>query len=161
MQATRIVAEEVLPMLTDAVLAILHHLLAFALAIVLTMEIMLMRRDISGGRLTYLSRLDIAFGVIAAGILVIGIGRVFYGLRGPQYYVANEFFWAKMAAFLAVGLLSIRPTISIIRWRASVRANPQFQPQPDEVMTARRFMHGEAMLFTLIPVFAALMARYG
>ena len=161
MQATRILAEKVLPMLTDAVLAILHHLLAFALAIVLTMEIMLMRRDISGGRLTYLSRLDIAFGAIAAGILVIGIGRVFYGLRGPQYYVANEFFWAKMAAFLAVGLLSIRPTISIIRWRASVRANPQFQPQPDEVMTARRFMHGEAMLFTLIPVFAALMARYG
>jgi putative membrane protein len=148
-------------MLTDAVLAILHHLLAFALAIVLTMEIMLTRRDISGGRLTYLSRLDIAFGAIAAGILIIGIGRVFYGLRGPEYYVANEFFWAKMAAFLGVGLLSIRPTVSIIRWRAAVRANPQFQPQPDEVAIARRFMHGEAMLFTLIPIFAALMARYG
>src|SRR2546423_1186232 len=98
-------------MLTDAVLAIIHHLLAFALAIVLTMEIMLTRRDIAGGRLTYLSRADIAFGGVAAGIVIIGIGRVLYGLKGPEYYLVNEFFWAKMAAFAAVGLLSIRPTI--------------------------------------------------
>ena len=149
------------PTLLDALLAIAHHLLAFALAIVLTMEIMLTRRDIDAPRMTYLSRLDIAFGAVAAGILVIGIGRVLYGLKGPEYYVANGFFWAKMAAFAGVGLLSIRPTMSIIRWRASVRANAEFRPAPGDVMAVRRLMHYEAMLFTLIPIFAALMARYG
>jgi putative membrane protein len=148
-------------MLTDAILAIAHHLLAFALAIVLTMEIMLTRQGLASGRIAYLSRLDMAFGAIAAGILLIGIGRVLYGLKGPEYYVVNEFFWAKMAAFLAVGLLSIRPTVSIIGWRANARANPAFAPDKDEVMTVRRFMHGEAMVFVLIPIFAALMARYG
>ena len=148
-------------MLLDDILAIVHHLLAFALAIVLTMEIMVIRPSIAGPRVTYLSRLDIAFGAIAAGILIIGIGRVLYGLRGPEYYVGNQFFWAKMAAFAGVALLSIRPTISIIRWRTAVRANPAFQPHADEIMTTRRFMHGEAMLFTFIPIFAALMARYG
>ena len=80
---------------------------------------------------------------------------------GQEYYVGNQFLWAKMAAFAGVALLSIRPTISIIRWRTAVRANPAFQPQADEIMTTRRFMHGEAMLFTFIPIFAALMARYG
>jgi putative membrane protein len=149
------------PTLTDALLAIAHFLLAFALAIVLTMEIMITRRDISGPRMIYLSRLDIAYGAIAAGILVIGIGRVVYGLKGPEYYIVNSFFWAKMAAFAAVVLLSIWPTITIIRWRTSVRADAAFRPKPDEVMTVRRFMHSEALAFTLIPIFAVLMARYG
>ena len=148
-------------LLTDALLAIAHHLLVFALAVVLTMEIMVTRRDLAGSRLSYLSRLDIAFGAIAVGVLVIGIGRVLYGLKGPEYYVINEFFWAKMGAFLGVGLLSIIPTVTIIRWRGATRADPEFRPQPAEVMTVRRFMHAEAMLFAFIPVFAALMARYG
>ena len=45
-------------LLTDALLAIFHFLLAFALVIVLTMEIMLTRRDIDAPRMIYLSRLD-------------------------------------------------------------------------------------------------------
>ena len=147
-------------MLLDAVLAILHHLLAFALAIVLTMEIMIMRPDMGGGRLTYLSRVDSAFGGIAAGILIIGVARVLYGLKGPEYYVANGFFWAKMAAFAAVGLLSIRPTIAIIRWRRAAQKDTAFRPDAAEVSGVRRLMHAEAMVFTLIPIFAALMARY-
>jgi putative membrane protein len=148
-------------MLTDAILAILHHLLVFAIAIVLTMEIMVTRRDMGTARVTYLSRLDIAFGALAAGILVVGIGRVLWGLKGAEYYVVNEFFWAKMAAFAGVGLLSIRPTLAILRWRGAARGDPAFRPPGDEVMGVRRFMHAEAMLFTLIPIFAALMARYG
>ena len=148
-------------MLTDAILAILHHLLIFALVVVLTMEIMLTRRDMGAARVLYLSRIDLAYGAIATAIVVVGIGRVLYGLKGPEYYLVNEFFWAKMAAFVGVGLLSIRPTLVIQRWRSAARADPEFRPAGDEVMTVRSFMHTEAMLFTLIPVFAALMARYG
>jgi putative membrane protein len=149
------------PTLTDALLAIFHFLLAFALVIVLTMEIMLTRRDIDAPRMIYLSRLDMAYGAIAAAILIVGIGRVVYGLKGPDYYVVNGFFWAKMAAFAGVVLLSLRPTFTIIRWRSAVRANDGFRPAPGEVMTVRHFMHTEALLFTLIPIFAVLMARYG
>jgi putative membrane protein len=148
-------------MLTDALLAIAHHLLVFALPIALTMEIMLARPGIAGGRLQYLARIDMAFGIIAGAIVVVGIARVFYGLRGPGYYAANEFFWAKMAAFVVMGLLSIRPTIAIIRWRAQFRADPAFVPPSQEVIGVLRTMHGEAMIFAFIPIFAALMARYG
>ena len=144
----------------DAILAILHHLLAFGLAILLTMEIMVTRRDMGSARVTYLSRIDIAYGAAAGALVVVGVLRVFYGLRGPQYYIGNGFFWAKMAALLGVILLSIRPTIAIIRWRASNRANADFRPNVPEVTSVRRLMHTEAMVFALIPVFAALMARY-
>ncbi len=147
--------------LTDAILAILHHLLVFALAIVLTMEIMVTRRDMGSGRVRYLSRLDMAYGGISTAVIVVGIGRVLWGLRGPEYYVVNHFFWSKMAAFAAVGILSIKPTMAILRWARAARADAAFRPDGDEVMGVRRFMHTEAMVFTLIPIFAALMARYG
>jgi putative membrane protein len=146
--------------LFDAVLAILHHLLAFGVAILLTMEIMATRRDMGNARIMYLSRIDIAYGATAGALFVIGLLRVFYGLRGPEYYASNEFFWAKMAAFAILAILSIRPTVAIARWRGAGRLRPDFRPDPSDVMAIRRMMHAEAMVFALIPVFAALMARY-
>jgi putative membrane protein len=146
--------------LFDAILAILHHLLAFALAILLTMEIMITRRDMGGARVTYLSRIDIAYGTAAGALVVVGILRVFYGLRGPEYYAGNWFFWAKMAALLAVILLSVPSTIAIIRWRAAGRTNGDFRPAIPDIMSVRRLMHAQATVFISIPIFAALMARY-
>ncbi|TIL74004.1 MAG: DUF2214 family protein, partial [Mesorhizobium sp.] len=49
-------------------------------------------------------------------IIVVGIGRVIYGLKGWEFYVYNWVFWAKMAAFVAVGLLSIIPTVRFASW---------------------------------------------
>ena len=38
-------------------------------------------------------------------VIVVGIGRVIYGLKSWEYYVYYWAFWAKMAAFAVVGLL--------------------------------------------------------
>ena len=149
-------------MLTDLTLAIGHHLLMFALIVLLVMELMLVRPGLSGARLTYLGRLDLAFGIVAGLILVVGFGRVFMGLKPSAYYFANLFFWAKIAAFLTVGALSLPPTMRIVLWRRAVGGDAAFAPGADEVRTVRRFMHWEAVVFALIPIFAALMARgYG
>jgi len=93
---------------------------------------------------------------------VVGFGRVFFGLKGPQYYLTNVFFWAKIAAFVVVALLSVPPTLRIVGWRAAGRSNPDFRPESAEIRTVRSYMHWEAVVFVLIPIFAALMARgYG
>ena len=59
-------------------------------------------------------------------IIVVGIGRVFFGLKGWEYYIYYWAFWAKMAAFVAVGLLSIRPTMRFIAWRKAAAGDPAF-----------------------------------
>jgi len=146
-------------MLNDLILAVAHHLLMFALVAVLVMELTLVRPGLSGGRLTYLSRLDMAYGLVAVAIVVVGLGRVFMGLKPAEYYATNLFFWAKMGAFIAVGLLSVPPTLRIRAWR---QAGADHTPEATDVATVRRFMHWEAVVFILIPIFAALMARgYG
>lgn len=143
-------------MFTDLVLAILHHLLVFALAAVLAVEFALMRAGLSGRNLTILAHVDRMYGLTAVAVIVVGVGRVVYGLKGWEYYVGNHAFWAKMAAFSAVGLLSIRPTMRILAWS---RAGEGYVVPDGEIAAARRFLRAELVVFALIPVLAAMMAR--
>ena len=144
---------------TDLLLAIAHHLLIFALAAVLVAEMILVRPQMSTADALTAGRIDIAFGVLAGLILIVGFGRVYFGLKGPDYYWANGFFHAKLGAFLLVGILSIWPTLRFIAWRVAIRRDPAFIPVSGEVEKIRRIIHLELVVFFLIPVFAALMAR--
>ena len=144
---------------TDLVLAIAHHLLIFALAAVLVMELMVVRPEMGPAQIVRVSRFDAFYGALAALVLIVGFGRVFFGLRGSAYYFGNWAFWAKIAAFVIVGLLSIQPTMRIRAWRQALAANPDFRPPAAEALGLRRSIHLEAAVFALVPVFAAIMAR--
>ncbi|MER8404172.1 DUF2214 family protein [Mesorhizobium sp. M0203] len=147
---------------TDLVLAIFHHLLVFSLAGIIGAEFVLIRSDLSAATLKRLVGIDRHYGIIAMLIIVAGIGRVVYGLKGWEFYVYNWMFWAKMAAFAIVGLLSIIPTIRFLSWNRKVVANPGFQVPAAELTSVRTYVRTEALIFLLIPVFAAAMARgYG
>ncbi len=145
---------------TDLILAVLHHLLMFALLAILVMELMLARPGLRGAQLKRLAGLDLYYGAIAGLILAVGIARVFLGLKGPDYYFANIFFWLKIACFIMVATLSVPPTRLILAWRGKARQAADFSPSNAEIAMVRRYMHAEAVFFFLIPVFAALMARY-
>lgn len=146
----------------DLVLAILHHLLILSLAGLLSIEIALVRPGLGGAKLKDLGAVDAAYGATAGLILVVGFGRVYWGAKGSAFYLENPVFWAKIAAFAVVGLLSILPTIAILKWRGQVKADPAFAPLPAEVARTRRVLVMELAVFALIPIFAAAMARgYG
>jgi putative membrane protein len=145
--------------LTDLILAIAHHLLIFTVLAVLVMELMIVRPEMSTGQLIRLGRLDLAYGIVAALVLIVGFGRVFFGAKPSEFYIYNWVFWAKIAAFVAVGVLSVPPTLRIGRWRTEARENPDFRPPAAEVASVRQFMHYEASVFILIPILAAMMAR--
>ncbi|MEJ0097074.1 MAG: DUF2214 family protein [Bauldia sp.] len=75
---------------------------------------------------------------------------MFFGIKGAGFYLPNPIFWAKIAAFLIVGLLSIPPTLKIIRWRIAAGDDAGYVPPADEVRAVRRFMHAEGMVFFTI-----------
>ncbi len=149
-------------MTTDLILAILHHFLVFALAAIIGAELVLVPPGLKQDTLALVGRVDGAYGLIAMLIIVVGAGRVFSGLKGWEYFITYWAFWAKMAAFVLVGLLSIWPTVALIRWRGAFKTNASFAPSDGAVRSVRRFLWLEAVFFALIPVFAAAMARgYG
>jgi putative membrane protein len=144
---------------TDLIFAILHHLGVFTLVGIIAAEFALLRPGVAGPLLGRLARIDRLYGASAALVVVIGILRVFYGAKGWEYYVASPSFWAKMVAFLLVGLLSIQPTIALFRWSTTLKQQPGFTPPAAELATSRKFIHAEVALLALIPIFAAAMAR--
>jgi len=148
--------------MTDFVLAIVHHLLVFILAGILAFEIGTVSLTMKRDEILRVSRVDIWYGILAGVIIVVGFTRATVAAKGWAYYSINVFFWAKIGTFLLVGLLSIVPTVAIIRWRSALKRDPAFAPSADAVRYVRRYLWAEAALFLLLPVFAAAMARgYG
>jgi putative membrane protein len=147
-------------MTTDFILAVLHHVLVFSLAGILAVEIALMRPGIGAAEVRRLGGYDIAYGIVAGLVLIVGFARVYFGAKGPGYYFANHYFWAKISAFVILGLVSIGPTMRIIDWRRQTRRDPAFNPPANDVMSMRRLMHAEGLLLVLVIIFAAAMARF-
>jgi len=148
--------------MTDLILAIAHHLAVFTLVAIFAAEFALLRPGLEGKRLTQLGSLDRAYGATAMLVIVVGVVRVIFGSAGWEYYVGNWVFWAKMIAFLGVGLASIPPTVAILRWLKAAKADTGFAPVAAEVSAARRFLYLQAVLLVFIPSLAAAMARgYG
>jgi len=148
--------------LTDLLLALAHHLLVFTIAAVLAAELALLGRPMSAPALRRVSSLDAAYGMAAMLILLIGFGRVFQGAKGSAFYLHNPVFWAKIGCFLAVGLVSIVPTIRFLQWKKRLQADAGFVPAEAEVSRVRRLVQAELVLFVPIPLLAAAMARgYG
>jgi putative membrane protein len=147
---------------TDLVLAIVHHLLVFMLAGVLAFEIGTVSLTMKRDEILGVGRVDNWYGILAVVIIVVGFIRATVAAKGWAYYEVNIFFWAKIATFLVVGLLSIVPTVAIIRWRNALKSDAAFAPPADAIRRVRGYLWAEAALFLLLPVFAAAMARgYG
>ncbi|MEP9398781.1 DUF2214 family protein [Mesorhizobium sp. KR2-14] len=146
----------------DLLLAIFHHILVFALAAVIAAEVVLIRNEMTHRTIGRLAGIDRAYGLVALFVIIVGVARVFYGLKGWEFYVYSWTFWAKMAAFAAVGLLSILPTMRFLSWKKQVVADPAFAVPAAQLASVRGSLRAQMMIFMLIPIFAAAMARgYG
>ena len=148
-------------MLTDFILASLHHLLVFGLIAMLVAESVLLRGTIDRSTLQRLAGIDMGYGLCALALIAAGVCRVIFGIKGSDFYLHNPWFHAKMGAFVLVGLLSILPTVRFLRWRKALAGNPIFLPDAAETARMRAIVRFELILLAAILVLAAAMARYG
>lgn len=139
-------------------LALVHHLLAFGLTIMLAMELAWLR----GERVPVkrLVGLDAGYGAVAVLVLLVGFARVVWGDKGWGFYQDNPFFWAKVVTYLLIGALSAPPTILFLKWRKAFRADAGYQPDADELTRAARFVRFEVLLLFPLVAFAAAMAHW-
>lgn len=138
----------------DLGLAVGHHLLIFALFGILAAEFVLVRPDMSVANMHRTARIDLWYGVAAGLIVVVGFSRAVFAAKGWAYYEHNVYFWAKIGTFVLIALLSAMPTIKYFRWQRL-----QTVPEAGEIALVRRFLWAELVLFALLPIFAAAMAR--
>jgi putative membrane protein len=142
----------------DLILATGHHLTIFALFGVLTAELVMLRPGMDAVALRRIASVDLCYGILAAVILAFGFARAVFAAKGWAFYQHNALFWAKIGLFFVVGLISVPPTITYLRWnREGAEA-----PTDREITVIRRLIWLEVGLFAALPVLAAAMARgYG
>jgi putative membrane protein len=142
-----------------ASLSWLHFVFAFILVSALAAEAFILRLPVDGRVARLLLRVDMFYGVSAVLLILAGISRVLWGEKGWAYYQVQPFFWAKMATFVVIALLSIAPTRAFTRWVKAANADAAFAPTEIEVKRVRRLVTIEVHMIALLLLFATLMAR--
>jgi putative membrane protein len=145
-------------MLTEVIAAYAHFLAIFTTLALLVAEAALYRQHMGRATLRLLRRLDLFYLFGAIAIIVTGLLRVFFFAKGWEFYAANPIFWVKMLLFLAVGLLSVPPTIHYIKSERTL-AGDGLAIADATYRRMRGFITAQLVLFACIPLAATLMAR--
>jgi putative membrane protein len=146
-------------MIANSLMASLHHLFAFSLAACLAYEFIAYRRGLTVAEARRIQRVDLVYGISAGLLIVVGLLRVYFFEKGPNYYFANHVFWTKMALFVLVGLLSIYPTLRYLKWNPVLAQNMAPEIPEREFRNIRLLLWLEMTGIALILFAAPLMAR--
>jgi putative membrane protein len=101
---------------------------------------------------------DSAWGIAALLWIVTGLLRAFGGLeKGTGFYLHSPLFWVKMALFLLVLMLEIRPMITFIRWRSKLGRGEAVDTSPARALYTLN--HIELAIVVVMVFVASMMAR--
>jgi putative membrane protein len=143
----------------DAALAYLHYIAIFVLFSFMVSQAVLVKRALDREAVRFLGRMDLWYFGAAGAVLATGFLRAIYGAKGPDFYFNAWPVYAKIALFVAVGVLSVKPTLTFVQWRRAFDHDPAYRVPEDEQRRIRRIVMIEIHLAALIPVFAVIMSR--
>jgi len=137
----------------DLLIRYFHLFAVVVLAGTVIIENMAMARQITREDLRNLLKVDAAYGISAGVVLACGLALWLWGAKPAQFYTGNPVFHAKLTLFVLIGLLSIYPTVFLLRQR---KTTAETIDVPAGVILTLR---AELLLLAIIPVLAFLMAR--
>jgi len=141
--------------------AFLHHLCAFTLVSAVAIEFVLIRQELTLSSARRLQVTDMVLGIAAGALLFVGLVRVFFLEKGPDYYWHSHAFLTKFSLFVVIALVSIIPTMEFLSWRKAIGAGqvPVIDAKKRKLVAA--VIHGELLGIVIILLCAAIMARGG
>ncbi len=131
-------------MTLESLLAYAHLLAILTMVVFLASEAALCRVEwLNAAVVERLGKIDMVYGISAGLVLLSGLARVVLGSKGAAWYAHNPLLYLKLAMFLAIGLISIKPTLMFVRGRRALRASGAL-PDAPEIKKARRLVMVQA-----------------
>ena len=143
----------------DAALSFLHFTFVFIFVGALSAQAFVLRLPVDGKVARLLLRIDLFYGLSAVGVILAGLSRAIFGVKGWEYYTGQPLFWAKIATLALTGLFSIAPTLAFFRWVKALGSDSARLVEDGDVKRIRRLVMTELHLLVLVLASAALMAR--
>lgn len=104
-----------------------------------------------------LVRLDRILWIATAVVLLSGIARIYFGVKGTAFYAGNWLLYAKIGLFAVVMALQVSPSQHYRAWVA--RLAHDALPSEAEVRAARGKVMIATHLVAVIPLPAVFLAR--
>ncbi|HAH35274.1 MAG TPA: DUF2214 domain-containing protein [Algoriphagus sp.] len=139
----------------EILLRYLHFVSIFVLAGTLFAEFFLIEKSLNRKQIQVLGKIDGLYGISALTLLAVGLTLWLGGYGKPtEFYSQNPTFHLKLGLFIAIGLISIYPTVFFIK---------QGKGLPDQIVNipklVRWSVYTELILLIIIPILAGLMAK--
>jgi putative membrane protein len=146
-------------MTLEALLAYAHLLAILTMVVFISSEAALCRTEwINAKVVQRLGKVDMVYAVAAVAVLLTGLARTWWGVKGTPWYWGNGLLHLKLALFVAVALISIKPTLMFRRWGKQLAAGGGL-PEASQVRQVRKWVMVQAHLIAVIPLVAVFLAR--
>ncbi len=143
----------------NVLFAFIHHIAFVAIMLILSAEMLTLKQPITLASARKIQIYDAIYGASAILILIIGSLRVMYFEKGADYYMHSAPFIAKMILFIIVGVISIQPTITFIKWGKSLKQGIVPDISDAQKRKIRLIIHVELTLLALMILCAVMMAK--
>jgi putative membrane protein len=144
---------------TEVLVVYLHFAAMILIAVSLAIEYMICVPGLAREKVKLLARIDLLYLIAAVLALATGVARLVWFGKGAGFYLHNPVFYIKLALFVAIGLISVPPTMQYLRWMRMLKTGAGAVAVDFEILRARRYVLAELVLFAFIPLLAVLMAR--
>ena len=140
--------------MSGALIKYLHLLMILIVFACLSIEYYVVKPRMGYKELKRLAIVDAIYGISA--LLAVTFGLVLWlGVGKPAaFYTGNYLFYLKIGLFAVVGILSIHPTVFLLRTRKKANVDDII----DIPVTVKRSILAELIIMTFIPLLAVLMA---
>lgn len=146
-------------MLLESALSFFHLVAIFTMVVFMASETALCRSEWMNAAVVHrLVRLDLIYGIAALCVLLAGLARTFWGMKGFGWYWSQPLLHFKLTMLVVIGLISLKPTFTFLRWRRVLVATGAL-PAPEEVRATRRWIMISTHLIGLLLLAAVLLAR--
>ncbi len=137
----------------------LHYIGIMALMGALIAEHVMIKPGMNKSEVNSLSVVDAIYGISAILVLVTGLLRWFMvDPKGADFFTHNHLFHVKVTLFIIIVILSIFPTLRILKWKKRAKAEPNFEPSTKDVKKQLMFIRIELLLIVIIPLLAVMVA---
>ena len=132
----------------------LHYIGFMTLFACLVMEHLLIKTTMTVQEIRKLAVIDAIYGISAIIVFATGLLKVFK-FGAPEYYLSMWPFHAKLTVFIIAAVLSIMPTIKILKARKTAQDGNTSVELPKFL---KHIVRVELLLIALMPLLAAMMA---
>lgn len=137
----------------------LHHLAVLTVMVCALISLVQLRQPLDLNRARLLRGTDMVNGIAATLVLVLGLVRVFYFEKGAGYYLHSAPFMAKLALYGLASVLSLVPTLEILRWRVPLKHGRLPFVSTQQLARMRTIAHLQLACVLAMMVCATLAAR--